>query len=90
MWDLIVSVPDHCLSFYFKSRRNENSSEILAHGIYRSIKLFLQPIQLLETCIITREVGNISVYLLTFHDIYVPILHHFRPKSLWSDISRLR
>ena len=20
MWDLIVSVPDHCLSFYFKSR----------------------------------------------------------------------
>ena len=20
MWDLIVSVPDHCLSFYFKKR----------------------------------------------------------------------
>ena len=22
MWDLIVSVPDHCLSFYFKSKQN--------------------------------------------------------------------
>ena len=21
MWDLIVSVPDHCLSFYFSSRQ---------------------------------------------------------------------
>ena len=21
MWDLIVSVPDHCLSFYYESRR---------------------------------------------------------------------
>ena len=27
MWDLIVSVPDHCLSFYFPS--NDNLS--LAH-----------------------------------------------------------
>ena len=23
MWDLIVSVPDHCLTFYFPSCRNE-------------------------------------------------------------------
>ena len=22
MWDLIVSVPDHCLSFYFEYSRN--------------------------------------------------------------------
>ena len=22
MWDLIVSVPDHCLAFYFPSNRN--------------------------------------------------------------------
>ena len=22
MWDLIVSVPDHCLSFYFKARHD--------------------------------------------------------------------
>ena len=33
---------------YFRSRRKENSSEIAAHGIYRSIKLFLQPIKLLD------------------------------------------
>ena len=24
IWDLIVSVPDHCLSFYFSSKSNEN------------------------------------------------------------------
>ena len=24
MWDLIVSVPDHCLSFYFWSIKNSN------------------------------------------------------------------
>ena len=23
MWDLIVSVPDHCLSFYFRFRVNK-------------------------------------------------------------------
>ena len=40
MWDLIVSVPDHCLSFYFvmlllKSR--EFLSDVLvAHFLYRS------------------------------------------------------
>ena len=22
MWDLIVSVPDHCLSFYFSTKNN--------------------------------------------------------------------
>ena len=25
MWDLIVSVPDHCLSFYSASFNNDNS-----------------------------------------------------------------
>ena len=29
MWDLIVSVPDHCLSFYFVSRACVNSSIFL-------------------------------------------------------------
>ena len=32
MWDLIVSVPDHCLSFYFdrhKSRTSSNSGQIV-------------------------------------------------------------
>ena len=24
MWDLIVSVPDHCLSFYFASHKTRN------------------------------------------------------------------
>ena len=30
MWDLIVSVPDHCLSFYF-SRHNSRSESSLGH-----------------------------------------------------------
>ena len=30
MWDLIVSVPDHCLSFYFGSRRQP----VFFHGEY--------------------------------------------------------
>ena len=27
MWDLIVSVPDHCLSFYFPKRDQDKRSE---------------------------------------------------------------
>ena len=30
MWDLIVSVPDHCLSFYFRTKGNTLESEISA------------------------------------------------------------
>ena len=27
MWDLIVSVPDHCLSFYFSMVQNGNGNK---------------------------------------------------------------
>ena len=27
MWDLIVSVPDHCLPFYFDSRHGQKKKE---------------------------------------------------------------
>ena len=27
MWDLIVSVPDHCLSFYFLMKRKLNNGK---------------------------------------------------------------
>ena len=30
MWDLIVSVPDHCLSFYFRSKFETLRREIKA------------------------------------------------------------
>ena len=42
---------------YFRSRWKESSSEIPAHGIYRSVKLFLQPIKLLKI-----GVGIIHLY----------------------------
>ena len=31
MWDLIVSVPDHCLSFYFTSKQQSKASNISEH-----------------------------------------------------------
>ena len=40
---------------YFRSRRKENSCEIPAHGIYRSVKLFLQPIKLRELSIMMKS-----------------------------------
>ena len=34
MWDLIVSVPDHCLSFYFKNKLYLGSDAWdLGHGV---------------------------------------------------------
>ena len=32
MWDLIVSVPDHCLSLYFPKRDQDKSSEARRSG----------------------------------------------------------
>ena len=30
MWDLIVSVPDHCLSFYFSKYRGTKTDELIS------------------------------------------------------------
>ena len=40
MWDLIVSVPDHCLSFYFPENPNEQSISLILLIHFTSI-LFL-------------------------------------------------
>ena len=40
---------------HFRSWQKENSSEIPARGIYRSVKLFLQPIKLREISIMMRS-----------------------------------
>ena len=34
MWDLIVSVPDHCLSFYFEKKRELKSTIYTYNDIY--------------------------------------------------------
>ena len=31
MWDLIVSVPDHCLSLYFPSEKGLNAASLSRH-----------------------------------------------------------
>ena len=39
MWDLIVSVPDHCLSFYLSSKRHLSETlEYLQQTVSRSTK----------------------------------------------------
>ena len=40
---------------HFRGRRKENSSGIPAHGIYPSVKLFLQPIKFLKMSIVMRS-----------------------------------
>ena len=37
MWDLIVSVPDHCLSFYFESYLVENPEDRFSRDEAQSI-----------------------------------------------------
>ena len=55
-------IPTVSLKSYFvdsiahlSGQRKDNSSEIHAHGIYRSVKRFLQPAKLLEISIIMRS-----------------------------------
>ena len=50
-WDV---KPQHNQPFH-RSRWKENSSEIPAHGIYRSLNLFLQPIKLREISIMMKS-----------------------------------
>ena len=45
MWDLIVSVPDHCLSFYFKHVlvTKEQADMETSHSHYNSLEYFSKP-----------------------------------------------
>ena len=40
MWDLIVSVPDHCLSFYFESQKLVSLFLLVEETDFRSCFLF--------------------------------------------------
>ena len=44
-----------CPILLHMSRRKDNSSETPAHGLYRSVKLFLQPIKLREISIMMKR-----------------------------------
>ena len=39
MWDLSVSVPDHCLSFYFASMSNTTDSQKAEHLWFQAFRL---------------------------------------------------
>ena len=39
MWDLIVSVPDHCLSFYFGDFSGDN----ITRRLFRNILVLAKP-----------------------------------------------
>ena len=57
MWDLIVSVPDHCLSFYFAHDGQRTTIELnVPREDFSSIAIdlifdFLSPITSLDICI---------------------------------------
>ena len=58
MWDLIVSVPDHCLSFYFA-------------GVYFKEHFYAQlKIPLGTNVNFYQETGLFNVYLKTFY-VYI-------------------
>ena len=38
MWDLIASVPDHCLSFYFPNTRQSRHNHLLAYRQIPTLK----------------------------------------------------
>ena len=46
---------------HFRPRRNENCSEISTHGIYRSVKPFLQPIKSREISIMLKSWNYIFI-----------------------------
>ena len=52
MWDLILSVPDHCLSFYFLNHVNRGKDKYLyfSSDILRQISLFADEMPCLAIC----------------------------------------
>ena len=42
MWDLIVSVPDHCLSFYFPTGYLSSTKDLIKHDLLQTQVLVLQ------------------------------------------------
>ena len=48
MWDLIVSVPDHCLSFYFESVHGPFIRILIPQKIIRLSKFYV-------TCILVKK-----------------------------------
>ena len=39
MWDLIVSVPDHCLSFYYEKKQNNGCRSNKFRGAQQSLEI---------------------------------------------------
>ena len=64
MWDLIVSVPDHCLSFYFMSpfMRGNDRCDIL-HAAYLRVERCCSQSQKTSKC---RNNNTKSMYRETF------------------------
>ena len=57
MWDLIVSVPDHCLSFYF-------SSTSLSYFCSYCITFTLSPLHDSPTFLFFLSIHPLSVYII--------------------------
>ena len=76
MWDLIVSVPDHCLSFYFEAVvkstkvRFQTTKPCSNHGIH---VLFEQGFYLIHICLVDWSISNFRGVWCTFS-----LLSYFR------------
>ena len=68
MWDLIVSVPDHCLSFYFSHDVAHMSPSSDWEGWERNLMLFkayfvlIQYMHMYSICYITHTVVIIDMF----------------------------
>ena len=71
MWDLIVSVPDHCLSFYF------TKSDVNILSFYRPLTV-RQPLAT-EIIYITDQLISIQLAL------FIPILQAWEINAKWQN-----
>ena len=63
MWDLIVSVPDHCLSFYLAIRRCKNKGKKITAAEARDSTYLDKLVKLNDGYYIFRQLRNSPAYL---------------------------
>ena len=83
MWDLIVSVPDHCLSFYFT---NQTES-----AVFKLWMLYFQRITLKIICLFntnkhelidTKGPENIICTMMKYRETFRAATQHLTPPAM--------
>ena len=71
MWDLIVSVPDHCLSFYFEILENSTLPIIIFQWISNAPFSSLFPVGMLFL-VLHEELVHLIVSIVHVHVLFSP------------------